>query len=302
MFTSLKRIFIWGWQSFLRNSGASFATTIVMVIVICLVTSLFLLQKMTNFAIASLEEKIALTVYLKKDSPEEENLAVQRELSQLPAIEKVEYVSADKALEIFTQRHKENPIIMESLAMIGENPLMPHLRIKTKQPSQYEAVSDFLGKASFGGIIDHINYSQVSPVIKKVEQITAGLSNLGIALSIVFGLIAVLVVFNTVKLAIFNLKEEIAIMRLVGASNWFIRGPLLLQGGISGILATTVSLVIFALLLFFLGPKLEVFLPGLNLFGYFLAELSKIVLIQLFTGVGLGILSSIIAIRKYLAV
>lgn len=302
MLTSLKRIFIWGGQSFARNSGASFATTMVMIIVICLITSLFLLQKITKFSIAALEEKIALTVFFKEDSPEEENLAAKRELSFLPAIEKVEYISKEEALEIFSGHHRENPIIMESLAMVGENPLLSYLNIKTKEPSQYEAVSDFLNKASFAGRIDHINYSQLSPVIKKTEEITTGLTSLGIILSIVFGIIAVLVAFNTVKLAILNLKEEISIMRLVGASNFFIRGPLIIQGAISGILATIVSLIIFTLLTFFLGPKLEVFLPGLNLFGYFMTNLFQIALIQLATGIGLGIVSSTIATRRYLRV
>lgn len=302
MFTSLKRIFIWGYQSFTRNSGASFATTCVMVVVICLITLLFLFQKVTHFSISSLEERIALSVYFKKNTPEEEILAAKNELSQIPAIEKVEYISAEEALETFTQRHRDNPIIMESLAMIGENPLMAHLNIKTKFPSQYPAVSEFLKESSFANFIDHINYSQLSPVIQKIQQISKSLTNLGISLSIFFGLTAILVAFNTIKLAIYNLKEEIRIMRLVGASNWLIRGPLLFQGAISGILATFISLAIFTGLFFFLSPKLEVFLPGLNLFNYFLENLFKITCLQLATGIGLGVLSSVIAIRKYLEV
>lgn len=302
MLSSFKRIIYWGKQSFLRNSGASWATTIVMVIVICLVTSLFLFQRTTNFAVSALEKKIALTAYFKKDAPEEEILAAKRELALVPAIEKVEYISKEKALETFTRRHLDNPIIMKSLAMVGANPLMAHLNIKTKAPSQYEKVSGFIKKASFANLIDHINYSQVRPVVEKIEQITAGLTNMGIVLTIIFGVIAVLVAFNTIRLAIYNLRDEIGIMRLVGASNWFIRGPLIVQGVISGVLATLISLSLFALLLFFLGPKMEALLPGLNLFGYFGSHIFQIILIQLVTGVGLGIFSSTIAIRKYLKV
>lgn len=302
MLTSFKRILVWGYQGFIRNSGASLAMTIVMVVVICLITSLFLFHKVTNFSITSLEEKIALSVYFKKDAPEEEILVAKRELSQIPAVEKVEYVSAKEALEIFRERHRDNPIIMESLAMVGENPLMAHLNIKTRLPSQYPAVSEFLKEASFASLIDHINYSQLSPVIKKIEQITTSLTSLGIVFSILFGLIAVLVAFNTIKLAIYNLKEEISIMRLVGASNWFIRGPLIVQGVISGILATGFSLAILSLLLFFLSPKIDAILPGLHLFKYFSQNLFKIVLLQLIAGIGLGVFSSTIAIRKYLQV
>lgn len=302
MLTSFKRIIHWGKQSFLRNSGASWATTIVMIIVICLITSLFLFQRTTKFATASLEEKIALTVYFKKEAPEEEILAAKRELVLVPAIEKIEYISEQEALETFTQRHLDNPIVMESLAMVGANPLMAHFNIKTQAPSQYEKVSGFIEKASFAGLIDHINYSQMSPVVEKIQQITSGLTGLGIILTIIFGVIAVLVAFNTIRLAIYNLKDEIGIMRLVGASNWFIRGPLIVQGAICGLLATLISLALLSLLLFFLSPKLEAVLPGLNLFGYFGSHIFQIILIQLAVGVGLGVLSSIVAIRKYLQV
>ncbi len=302
MISFLKRIFVGGWQGFTRNSVASLTTIVVMVIAICLITSLFLLQKTTQFTITILEEKISLLVYFRKEVPEEEILTIKRELVIIPAIREVEYVSEQEALEVFTQRHRENPIIMESLAMIGFNPLMAHLNIKTKTPDQYEKVADFLEKAPFAGLIDRINFLQVEPVIKNVQQISVGLTNLGVILSLIFVLIAILVTFNTTKLAILNLEKEIGIMRLVGASNWFIRGPLIIQGVISGVLATIISLAIFALLLFFLSPRIEIFLPGLNLFGFFAASFFQIVLTQLAIGVGLGIVSSAIAIRKYLAV
>lgn len=302
MFVSLKRIITWGWQSFRRNSGASFAMTVVMVIVISLITSLFLLQKSTQFTIATLEKKVALVVYFKKDALESDILAAKRELALVPAIKEVRYISKEQALEAFTKRHKENPVVMESLAMVGANPLMAHLNIETKTPDQYEKVSEFLKKSSFASLIDHINYSQVKPVIAKIQQITTTLTNLGVLLTVIFGLVAVLVAFTTVRLAIYNLREEISIMRLVGASNWFIRGPLLIQGMIAGFFATLISLALFVLLLFLVGPKLEVFLPGLNIFAYFVGNLGTFFLIQLAIGIGLGVFSTFLAIRKYLAV
>jgi cell division transport system permease protein len=121
-------------------------------------------------------------------------------------------------------------------------------------------------------------------------------------LSLVLALIAFLVAFNQVKLAIFNSREEIAVQRLVGASNWFIRGPFLVQGIISGFLAVLIALLIFFPLLFFLGPKMEILFPGLNLFSLFTANFFLILLLQILTGIGLGIISSLIAMRKYLKV
>lgn len=302
MFASLKRIIYWGWENFRRNTSASFATTSLMIIVISLMTSIFFLQKITDFSINFLEEKLALIVYFKKETPEEEILAAKRELSVIPAVKEIEYISEKEALERFTQRHLGNPIIMESLAMIGDNPLMAHLNIKAKDPSQYEGISSFLEKAPFASLIDHLNLSQTSQIIKKILQIKNSLTILGIILGIIFGLIAILVAFNTVRLTIYNLREEIGIMRLVGASNWFIRGPIIIQGIISGLFATFFSLALFSLLIFFLGPKFEVFLPGLNLFNYFTNNFFRIILIQLGTGVGLAIIANSIALKKYLEV
>jgi len=115
-------------------------------------------------------------------------------------------------------------------------------------------------------------------------------------------LVAILVVFNTVRLAIYSSREEIRVMRLVGASNWFIRGPFLVQGAISGFAAVVITLLIFTGALFFLSPKLEILFPGLNIFNSFTGNFGMLFLIQIFAGVGLGVVSSIIAIRKYLKI
>ncbi len=302
MLTSFKRILVWGGQSFVRNSGSSIVAIVVMVIVILLITSLFVLGKITDFSIAMLEEKIVLTVFFRKDSPEQEIFLTKKELAQLPAIERIEYISEEQALEIFKERHRENPVIMKSLAMLGENPLIAHLNIRAKSPLEYGAIYEYLKGDAFANLVERVNYPQLDPIIARVRQITTGLTNLGIILSIVFGLIAVLVIFNTTKLAIYILKEEIAIMRLVGTSNWFIRGPLIVQGIIFGTLSALISLAIFAVLLFFLSPSIDILLPGLNLFAWFSANLFKIGLINLAVGVGLGVLSSTIAMRKYLTV
>jgi len=139
-------------------------------------------------------------------------------------------------------------------------------------------------------------------VIEKIFSITFAINRTGVVLSLILAIIAFLVAFNQVRLAISNSKEEIFIQRLVGASNWFIRGPFLLQGVISGFFAALITLLIFIPLVYSLSPKMEVFFPGLNLFGYFINNFFLILLIQILTGIGVGVISSIIAIRKYLKV
>ena len=138
------------------------------------------------------------------------------------------------------------------------------------------------------------------------QGVCAGVSPFGflyqVAILAILVLVAVLVAFNTVRLAIYNSKEEIETMRLVGASNNFIRGPFLVQGVIVGLLASLITLSIFGIGLFLLSPGLKFMLSGFNLFRYFMDNLSVIFSIQLAAGMGLGITSSWLAIRKYLRV
>lgn len=302
MFTSLKRIIKSGWVSFSRNSWLATATIFIMVMVISLVTSLYLLKGMTDFIIGELEAKVDLSVYFKKDVSEGEILRAKEELSKLAEVKEVEYVSSEQALENFKERHKDNPIILETLTEIGDNPLPASLNIKVFEAPQYENLVSFLEGSSFQNLIEKIDYREKKPVIEKLFSITSGLNTGGIIFSLILAFLAVLVAFNTVRLAIYNSREEIVVQRLVGASNWFIRGPYIFQGTISGFFATLISLLIFTILCFVLGPKLGAFYPGLNLFQYFTGNFFIILLIQSATGIGLGIVSSVIAIRKYLQV
>jgi len=174
------------------------------------------------------------------------------------------------------------------------------LNIKAGQADQYAAIANFLEKAPFKNLIQKTDYYQRKLVIEKIFSVTSAINHTGVVLSLILVIIAFLVAFNQIRLAISNSKEEIFIQRLVGASNWFIRGPFLIQGVISGFFAALITLLIFIPLVYFLSPKMEVFFPGLNLFSYFAGNFFLIFLIQILIGIGVGVISSIIAIRKYL--
>ncbi|MDA1337147.1 MAG: FtsX-like permease family protein, partial [bacterium] len=116
------------------------------------------------------------------------------------------------------------------------------------------------------------------------------------------GFIAVLVAFNTIRLTIYGSRDEIEVMRLVGASNWFIRGPFIIQGVIVGVLATLITTLLFFPVTLFVGIKLQSFAPGFDLFSYFASNLLVIVFLQLAVGVGLGVISSLLALRRHLRV
>lgn len=302
MFTSLKRIIRSGLVNFRRQGGLTLATCFIMVMVVFLASSLFLFQKISQYLISSLQEKVDLTVYFKEDTSEEEILKIKEELSKFSEVKKIEYVSKKSALESFIQRHKDNPVIMESLKEVGKNPFFASLNILAWQASQYEQVSNFLENSQFREIIEKIDYRQKKPLIETIFSLTSQIERAGLFLSIILVLVAILVAFNQIRLAIYSQREEISIMRLVGASNWFIRGPFLVQGLISGFLSSLICFLIFSGVIFFLSPKVKVLLSGFDIYDYYLANFLPFFLIQIATGIGLGVISSLIAIRKYLEV
>jgi len=302
MSASLKRIIRSGWTGFRRNSGLSLATVFIMVMAISLVTSLFLLRETTNFLVTSLSEKVDMAVYFNEEPTTDEIDVIQKELSGLPQVKSLQYISKAEALVKFVARHQGEEVIMESLQEVGGNPLLASLNIKAFEATQYAAISSFLDSASFKNLISKVDYSEKKPAIDKMFSLTSTISHTGIVLSIILAIVAILIAFNTVRIAIYNSRDEIETMRLVGASNWFIRGPFLVQGMIGGVLAVLVTFFVFGIGLWFLSPKIDMVIPGLNLFAYFFGSFSVVIVLQLVAGIGLGACASWLAIRKYLKV
>jgi cell division transport system permease protein len=302
MFTSIKRTIHLGWQTFSRDGGAVASTCFIMILAISLVTSLFLLREMSRFLIKNLEEKVDISVYFKEDILENEILDVKEELTKTPEVKSVKYISKEQAMAEFIQRHEQDPLLMRSLEEVGLNPFLASLNIKASDPDQYEKITSFLENSIFKDFIEKIDYYQRKSVIERIFALTAYMEKFGLFLSFLLLFLAFSVVLNTIRLAILNSSEEIKIQKLVGAPNWFIRGPFLVQGVLSGVLSALATFLIFSFLCWFFSPKIEFLFPGLNLWQYFTNSLLNIVLIQFGTGILLGEISSIIAIRKYLKV
>ena len=297
MLTSLKRIIRSGWITFKRQGGFTVATIFIMVITISLMTCLFLFQRITKFSISLLQDKVDVSIYFKDTSLEQDILEIKEQIAKIPEVKSVEYVSNEEAKKRLLEKYPE---LTESLRETQGMLNLASLNIKAGQADQYAAIANFLEKAPFKNLIQKTDYYQRKLVIEKIFSVTSAINHTGVVLSLILVIIAFLVAFNQIRLAISNSKEEIFIQRLVGASNWFIRGPFLIQGVISGFFAALITLLIFIPLVYFLSPKMEVFFPGLNLFSYFAGNFFLIFLIQILIGIGVGVISSIIAIRKYL--
>jgi cell division transport system permease protein len=303
MFTNLKRIFRFGWQSFSRNKGLSSQVIFIMTVAVFTITSLLIFKELSSFLIAQAQKKVDISVYFKKEVEEPQILQVKEELYKFSdQIESVDYISKTKAQEIFVQKHKGDPLYLQALEEIGENPFLASLNIKARSPDFYAQISNFLTQGVFKNLIEKVSYYESEKIINRLFALTNNIKTAGILLSLILGILVVLITFNTVKLTIFAFRDEISTMRLVGASNWFIRGPFLVQGLLYGIFAVLIAdLIIFAILEF-VNPKLENWLLDFNLLNYFKENFLLLLSIQIVFAFALGIFSSLIAVRKYLKV
>lgn len=299
IFISLKRIIRSGWIYLIRQGGLTVATIFTMVMVISLITSLFLFREVTRFSIALLQEKVDVSVYFKNESTEKDILKIKDEISKLPEVKEVEYISNEEAKKRLLER---KPKLKESLTETEGMLNLASLNIKAATGEQYSAIVNFLENAYFKDLIKEIDYLERKPIIEKIFSITSIINRVGFIFSLILGGVSFLLAFNQIKLAIHNSCEEIFIQRLVGASNWFIRGPFLIQGIISGFFAALIVALFFLPLIYFLSPKIESFFTGLNLFEYYRTNFGYLLLIQVLSGVGLGLFSSYIAMRKYLQI
>ena len=297
-----KRVFNVGWTNFKRNSYLSIGTTGVMVLVLFLFSGLMSLNYLASQIVSGLEEKVDVSVYFKNEASEGEIAKVKSDLESLGTVKNVEYVSKDQALNEFKERHAGDTLVQDSLAELDENPLQASLNIKAGDSAQYASIVTFLEGNKFRSLVDKINFYENEQVIARVLTISGGLQNWGFLFTMVLALIAVLVTFNTVRLTIYSQKQEIEIMRLVGGSNWHIKAPYLVEGGMYGALAAAIVAVIFYPVAYFISPKIETLMPGVSLIGYFASNIIQFISLLFFIGILLGVTSSFVAIRRFLKI
>lgn len=300
--TALRRVIKSGVNSFWRNRWVSTATISVMVITLGLTTSLFLVSVVAGSILDDLEQKVDISVYFKLGTPESQILKIKLELESISDVKAVEYVSREAALVKFQAGHQNNPLIIKSLEELGDNPLEASLNIKAKVIDNYESIASFLESPRFAGLVDTVNYRQNQKVIEKLSSILNTVRKSGFVAIIVLAFIAVLVTFNTIRLTIYSMREEIGVMRLVGASNWYIRGPFIVEGILHGLAASVLTMIIFYPILLFLSPKVSAFLNGMDIASYFKQNFWQIFILQTLAGIFLGVVSSLIAMRRYLKI
>ncbi|MFZ2226464.1 MAG: permease-like cell division protein FtsX [Candidatus Moraniibacteriota bacterium] len=302
MFLALGRTLKEGWSNFMRNGYLSIAAVSVMLLSLFSISALALLMLTGNRLIQNIESKVNISVYFKSDVTEEAILKDKGELENFNEIQSVNYVSKEKALEEFKKNNADEPVILKSLEEIEGNPLLSALIIKANNPAQYELVNDYLKNAPFKEDISRINYAKNKEVIDKLNQTIAQVRKAGMAITGLLSLISILIIFNTIRITIYSHKKEVEVMRLVGASNVYIRLPFIFEGVLYGLVASIISMLLLFVSLRLLLPQTKELIPSVDVIGIYTTNFWKLLGAQILAGAILGIVSSTIAIRKYLKI
>ncbi len=300
MIISLVRAIKFSLQDILRNKWLSITTIIILLLALFSINMLLTVSLISNAAIEAVKEKIDVDLYLKNDAEEKKILALKSEVSNLSQVKEVRYISKTEALESFKEKHKSDPEVLEALRALGKNPLSPSLIIKPKGIEEYEELIDQLNKID-NEIIESRNFEDHEVILSKINNVTQKVKEVGMIISLIFILIAILVIFNAIRVTIYTHRREIKIMRLVGASNWFIRLPYLISSVIYTLVSVIVIVIVFYLFLSLLQPYLETFFVGYNIdiISYFSENFIKVFGIE-FLGVAfINMLASFIAVRRY---
>jgi len=217
----------------------------------------------------------------------------------------ITYTSADDALTAFRARHETDQLTLQALDELGGNPLDASLEIRAKDPSEYESIVNFVEASptlsSVGtSIVDRINYAQNKEIIDRLSLAIQATREIGFAVIVFFAIASILIAFATIRLAIYTAKEEIAVMRLVGASNIYIQGPFIVTGVITGVIAAILILLLLWPATWYVGMKTAGWFGGFNIASYYGNHFAFIFSILICSGIVLGAIASVFAINRYL--
>lgn len=304
-YITLRRIIITGAVNFVRNASLAIAAMAVMVVTLTIV--LFSVVTNATFAntIAQITDKIDVSVYMKDGISQQQTDTFLGELKHLPNVKSVKYLSKDQALQRYLDQNQGNKDLLSAVSETS-NPIPATVLIKPNDLNKIQDIKDFLSKPKEAALqSSEPSYSgDRKAAIDKITHATNVLQQIGVVAVIVFTVISALIIFNTIQMAIFNRRDEIQIMRLLGASTWYIRGPFVVESIIYGILSAVISILIINSAFAASSGALQASTLGLLDIGYasqyFTSHFLLLLTLQLAVGIVIGAASSVIATRRYL--
>jgi len=282
------------WQGFWRNALMSLAATLTMVLMLLLLAGFFVLQNVLLASLSFVEQKVEVVAYVQNNATQDQIDALVAKIQAMPEVSSVEFVSRDEALARFREAQAAQG--RQDLSQYLEsNPLYASVNVKLHSPTQLDAVT---GRLREDPLIRPNGVLNIEALVNRVLTVTTVVRTAGVVLLAIVGLIVLFIIVNTIRLAVVARAEEIEIMRLVGASDAFIRWPFVFEGALVGLLGALITIGLLAATSEPLGQALVGFF---NVLPLQLGSVGRDTAMLVFaTGVGLGVLGSWLSVRTYL--
>jgi cell division transport system permease protein len=305
-FITIERIIKNGLINFGRNVWLAIAAIAMMSITLTILLFAVVANATFRHTIDDLLGHIDVSVYLKDSVTPAQRDKFISDIRSHENVKQITYVSKEDALKIYEQQNANNPLLLSAISQT-DNPLNAELHIKPKDPYKLQVIRDYVNQPSAKALESDTNKDSSELREKAVSNITKAthfFEQAGVVGIIIFALISMLIIFNTIRMAIFNRRDELVIMRLLGASPWYIRGPFIVETMFYGAVAAAISLIICSALFAVASSTLQASSLGLLDISYsgeyFKSHLFQILTIQIAAGIIIGAASSAIATRRYL--
>lgn len=291
-------------QNIVRNWWLSLTTTFILVLTLLSITLVGGINVVGNQLLLAIERKVDINLYFYEHVKENEMLATQAYFQSLPEVAEAVYVSKSDALESFRARHSDDPAFLESLKEAAETAVPASLVVHAKNINDYDRIAEKFRASQFYNLVEGADFDDSQLLITRIGDMITKATNIGLVMSAVFVIIAIIVIFNMIRLTIYSHREEVAIMKLVGATNWFVRAPFILEAMGLGIIAALVTIALFGALIIVAEPSIQTFFVGydFSLQTFVVAHLASFILGEILIAVTLTIVSSMIAISRYLKI
>ncbi|HMS31750.1 MAG TPA: permease-like cell division protein FtsX [Candidatus Saccharibacteria bacterium] len=301
---TFKRILVSGSKNFLRNAWLSSAAILVMTITLVMVSFTAIAFQASNLTIKKVAEKIDITLFVKDSVTDADAKRVSEQIKQIEGVTSVEYLDKQTVYnqQVEDAKARKDQIKLSGYELSGIDGVYSTIKVKTDDPKNLTPIKDQLGKKEYADILDQTNSessAKQNETINNVTRIASFMRKFGLIISLIFVVISVILIFNTIRMTIFNRKDEIEIMRLIGASVWYIRGPFLVEA----------SLYAFVASIFTMGitygsiknsSKLSSFIEIIPVADFIKEYWWLCLLLILVAGIFIGVFSASLAIRKYI--
>lgn len=291
-------------QSFFRNIWLSIVTIIMIVLSLLSISSIYTLSLLTESTLKSIEQSTVVYVDLTSQANTDQSNTIVATLNNLPEVKNAEIVSKESALEDFKKRHQKDELVIKALESLKENPFTGSIRLSVNNIDDFPTILKELSQPVYSNVlaIDDQEFSDSKLLIDKLSGFSNKMQTAGLILSAIFIIIAILVVYNTIQVAIYTHREEIGIMKLVGASNMFIRSPFIIEASIYCVISVAIQTILLYIMFSMIQPYFDAFLQqySVSLINLLNQHWQWYIIYHLLACLAITILSAIIATRKYL--